>query len=476
MAGGAPQGPEDKAATGNGAGGGNGNGTRPSLRQLAGRLQGFVRARLWAQVLLAMAAGVATGVAIGPTGGWLAPATAQAVAAWLALPGSLFLALVQMIVIPLVMASIVLGIAGAPDAAGLRRTGLRTAGFFLATTVAAALIGLAAALWVQPGSQLSAPAIAADAAAAAGQAPQTPAPPTLATLPAQIARIVPVNPLRAGVEQNMLQIVVVALLLGVALASLQRRVAQPLLDLLAAVQELSMVVVRWAMWLVPAAVFGLLAQLAARTGPQALLGLGVYVLTVIAALAVALAGLLAVQSLATGRGPLAFLRASRDALLLAFSTSSSAAVMPLTLRTAETALGVSPATARFVIPLGTTINMAGTALYQVVATLFLAQVYQVDVALPALLLVVVLAVGASIGSPGTPGVGIVILAMLLGTLGIPADGLALLIGVDRLLDMCRTTVNVAGDLVAASVVDRWAASDAAPAGPSAPGQDRPGSS
>jgi Na+/H+-dicarboxylate symporter len=150
-----------------------------------------------------------------------------------------------------------------------------------------------------------------------------------------------------------------------------------------------------------------------------------------------------------------FLRAARDAQVLAFSTSSSAAVMPLTMQTAETRLGISQATTRFVIPLGTTINMAGTALYQMVATLFLAQVFDVNLGMAELLLVVFLAVGASIGSPGTPGIGIVILAMLLGTVGIPADGIALIIGVDRILDMCRTVINVTGDLVAAAVLDRF---------------------
>jgi Na+/H+-dicarboxylate symporter len=188
------------------------------------------------------------------------------------------------------------------------------------------------------------------------------------------------------------------------------------------------------------------------------------VATVLGALLLAFGFLMAVYAVGRRRSPWTFLRGSRDVLLLAFSTSSSAAVMPLTIRTAEEALGVRPGVSRFVIPLGTTINMAGTALYQVIATLFLAQVYQVDVGLSGLLLVVVLAVGASIGSPGTPGIGIVILAMMLGTVGIPTEGIALIIGVDRILDMSRTTLNVAGDLVAASVIDQHLAvgvSDAA---------------
>ncbi|MDH5205245.1 MAG: dicarboxylate/amino acid:cation symporter [Hylemonella sp.] len=436
--------------------------TQPSVSRLASRLSGFVRGRLWLQVLVAIAAGMATGMAIGPTGGLLAPPQAELVSNWLALPGYLFLAMVQMVVIPLVVASIILGMSSSRDMAQLRRTGLRTGLFFLFTTLVAALIGVAMALAVQPGRHLSLTQLPQAAAAS------VPTAPSLASLPAQIVGIVPTNPLQAGVEQNMLQVVVVALFIGVALVTMERARAQPLLDLLGAVQEVSMVVVRWAMYLVPLAVFGLLTQLSARMGLDALLGMGVYVATVLAALLLALAFLLTVYALGRRRSPLAFLRGSRDVLLLAFSTSSSAAVMPMTIRTAEEALGVREGIARFVIPLGTTINMAGTALYQVMATLFLAQVYSVDVSLSGLLLVVVLAVGASIGSPGTPGIGIVILAMMLGSVGIPAEGVALLVGVDRILDMSRTTLNVAGDLVAACVMDTLAPAEQAEAfGPAA---------
>jgi Na+/H+-dicarboxylate symporter len=424
--------------------------TEPSIGRLVLRLSGFVRGRLWLQVLVAMAIGIATGMAIGPTGGWLAPKMAELVSNWLAMPGYLFLAMVQMIVIPLVVASIILGMTSSRDMQQLRSMGLRTGLFFLFTTVVAAVIGLTVALTVQPGSYLKGDqlpsAVAATASAAA---------PSLANLPSQIVRIVPTNPLQASVDQNMLQVVVFAIFVGVALVTMESKLAKPLVDLLGAVQEVSMVVVRWAMYLVPMAVFGLMTQLTARMGLDALLGMGVYVLTVLGALLLAFAFLMVFYAVGRRRSPLVFLRGSRDVLLLAFSTSSSAAVMPLTIRTAEEALGVQQSVSRFVIPLGTTINMAGTALYQVIATLFLAQVYQVDVALPGLLLVVVLAVGASIGSPGTPGIGIVILSMMLGTVGIPAEGIALIIGVDRILDMSRTTLNVAGDLVAASVIDEY---------------------
>lgn len=420
------------------------------LRQLHVELAGFVRARLWLQVLIAMALGIGAGLALGPDAGWVEPTRADLLTRWLALPGQVFLALVQMIVIPLVLSSIVLGMAAGGDVEGLRRTGLRTVGFFLAGTLAAVAIGIAVALLVQPGKAIDSSLL--EAAQVEAQVPAEATAPSFADLPSHLLQLLPTNPLRAGVEQNMMQVVLFAVLIGLALISLPGVEARPLLDLLRAVQGLAMVVVRWAMYLVPLAVFGLLAQIVARLGIDALLGVGLYVLTVLLGLLLMLGLYLLVYSWASRRSPLEFLRISREALLLAFSTSSSAAVMPLTLRTAERGLGVEASVARFVIPLGTTINMAGTALYQVVATLFLAQVFGIDLGLSALLLVVALAVGASIGSPGTPGIGIVILAMLLDSVGIPAAGIALIIGVDRILDMARTTVNVAGDLVASCVV------------------------
>ena len=156
-----------------------------------------------------------------------------------------------------------------------------------------------------------------------------------------------------------------------------------------------------------------------------------------------------------GRNVLAFMKVIRPAQLLAFSTSSSAAVMPLSLQTAEHELKVDESTARFVIPLGATVNMDGTALYQVIAAVFLAQVFAIDISMHEIILLAVTTVGASIGSPSTPGVGIVILATVLASVGIPAEGIALILGVDRILDMCRTSVNVTGDLVATTVMQKW---------------------
>lgn len=429
-----------------------------TLKQMNNQMIGFVRARLWAQVLVAMALGVAVGVALGPDAGWVSPETSSALTNWLALPGQLFLALVQMIVIPLVFASIVLGMAAGGSLGNLRETGLRVMLFFLSTTVIAVLIGVAVMLLMRPGDWVDAAALGTEAmVSAAGQVGEAAADsPSISDLPNYLLELIPVNPLQAGLEQNMMQVVLLALLVGVALVSMTRTRAQPLLDLLASVQEVTMVVVRWAMFLVPLAVFGLLAQVTTRLGLDALLGMGFYVFSVVTGLMLMILVYLIIYRVWVRKSPLHFMRAARDVQLLAFSTSSSAAVMPVTIKTAEEKLGIDSSVSQFVIPLGTTVNMAGTALYQVAATLFLAQVFQVDVGLSSLLLVAVLAIGASIGSPGTPGIGIVILAMLLGSIGIPAEGVALIIGVDRILDMARTLVNVTGDLVACSVVQRAA--------------------
>src|SRR5690554_1421638 len=230
-----------------------------SPRSLTRRLRGFIRGRLWLQVLVAMAAGILAGVLLGPTLGWVTPGTAHLLASWAALPGYLFLAMVQMIVIPLVVASIILGMASTDSLEQLRQTGLRTGAFFIATTLAAGAIGVAVVLLIQPGSFIDSQALAGEVLPTDPSAPLS-----LAELPQRLTSIIPTNPLQAGVEQNMLQMVVFSIMIGVALLTLPERQSRPLLELLGSVQELSMVVVRWAMFLVPFAVFGLMLQLTTR--------------------------------------------------------------------------------------------------------------------------------------------------------------------------------------------------------------------
>lgn len=421
-----------------------------SLRHLSSYLQGLVRDRLWLKVLIGMALGLATGILLGPAVGIVAPQTGTTVGNWLAFPGRLFLATIQMIVIPLVIASIVRGLAASENLDQLRKLGIRVTAFFVATTALAAAIGLWVGNLFDPGKMVTgiAPAPADAAAEPAGGV-------NISQLPDVLIDLLPGNPLSAMAEGEMLQIVVFSVVLGIALVSMVPTQARPMLELLGSLQEICMTVVRWAMRLAPYAVFGLMAQLTSKIGLSALLGLGFYVVTVLTGLLLLMGCYLLMLRVIARVQPLTFLRDTRDVLLLAFSTSSSAAVMPLSIKTAEEKLGVRPSISQFVIPLGATINMNGTALYQAVATVFIAGVYGVELSLANMALVVAMAVGASVGSPATPGVGIVILSMVLGAVGIPPSGVALIMGVDRILDMSRTAINVTGDLVACRVMEDW---------------------
>ncbi len=425
-----------------------------SLRHLHHSLQHLVAGRLWVKVLLALVAGLATGVLLGPSVGWVATDTATVIGAWLALPGQVFLALVQMIVMPLVIASIIRGLAASESREQLARLGTRVSAYYVFTTLMAVSIGIAVFSLVQPSVELGTDALRSLEISVDDLAIQPAAAPTAAELPGRIAGLLPTNPLGSMAEGQMLHVVLWAIITGIAILMLPAEQAKPLLSLMGSIQAVSMTIVRWAMWLAPLAVFGLMAKLAMTLGMDVLASMGHYVFTVVLGLALLLAVYMAILRLAGGMEPRRFLRAARENLLLAFSTSSSAAVMPLTVKTAGS-LGVRSSIAQFTIPMGTTINMDGTALYQVIAVFFLAASFGVDLAWQDVLLVMVMVLGASIGSPGTPGVGIAILAMTLESVGIPAAGIALILGVDRILDMSRTMCNVTGDLVAAVVMDRW---------------------
>lgn len=433
-----------------------------SLILLRDQLNVLLRERLWLQVLIGMALGIALGIAIGPTSNLIAPRTAALIANWVALPGQLFLMAIQFVVVPLIVASVIRGICAGQGADNLGRMGGLTVSFFLATTVAAVVIGVVMALAIQPGAFIDGSAVQGALQSGANNLPEPKAAamPGIADIPGLIVNLFPRDPLTTFVSGNMLQIVITATIFGIALLMMPDDQSKPLLDLLASLQAACMIIVKWVLRFAPLAVFGLLAQITARVGLSTLIGTGVYVLTVAGALLTLFAIYLAIATTVGRRSPKRFLSDIREVLLLAFSTSSSAAVMPLTLSTAETKLNVRPFVARFVVPLGTTINMGGTAVYQGVATLFLAQVFGVEIGMAGILLLVVMATGAAIGSPGTPGVGIVILATILTSVGVPATGIAIILGVDRILDMLRTVVNVTGDLTACVVIERFAERDA----------------
>jgi len=426
------------------------------MKYLNDYLKNMVRGKLWLKVIIGMILGLIVGALLGPSTGLVATDNAATISNWLALPGQLFLALIQMIVIPLVFASIILGLAATENIEQLRRMGIRVVLYFIATTALAIIIGIWLAITIQPGNYVDAnlvqAALGTPSVLPTGEKPSLPG---LGQLPQAVISILPSNPLSSMVESQMLQIVIFGMVFGVSLVMMPPAQAKPLLELFSSLQEVCMTVVRWAMHLAPFAVFGLMTQLTAKIGFEALLGMAIYVFTVLAGLATMLVLYMVVLFTISRERPFHFIHSIKDVMLLAFSTSSSAAVMPLSIKAAEERLGIRRSVSQFVIPLGATINMNGTALYQGVATIFLAQVFGVDIGIGGLVLIVVTAVGASIGAPATPGVGIVILAMILGTVGIPPSGIALIMGVDRILDMSRTAINVCGDLVAAKLMDHW---------------------
>jgi Na+/H+-dicarboxylate symporter len=265
--------------------------------------------------------------------------------------------------------------------------------------------------------------------------------------------IVPQNPVEALAGGNMLQIIFFAILLGIAVTLIPREKGRPVIAFLDGISEAMIKIVHIVMKLAPLGVLALIAAVVGQFGASILLSLVTYSLVVVAGLAIHMLAVYpsAVRLLA-GMRPGFFFRGIRDAQLIAFSTSSSSATLPVTMECAEENLGVSEEVSSFVLPLGSTVNMDGTALYQGVAAVFIAQVYGIPLGFTAQLTIVLMATLASIGAAGVPGVGMITLAMVLEQVGVPLEGIALILGVDRVLDMCRTAVNVTGDASAAVIV------------------------
>ena len=430
-----------------------------NLLNFAHPLRRLIRGKLWLQVLVGMVLGVAAGLMLSPEAGWFREPTARAIGEWIALPGHLFLSFIQMIVVPLILASIVQGIAGATDIQQLKRTGVGIGIYFLIAVVIAAVLGIGVALVLRPGDFVDASALLASAGDA--ELPEAAAElaaggdgMALSELPGMITGVLPTNPMGAIARGDMLQIVIFSVVLGLGLISLPPRSAKPLLDLFEAVQAVCMAVVGAVMTFAPVAVFGLLAQAMIKTGPSVLAGLGIYAGAVVLGMTLLLVAYLIVVAVVARRNPLRFFVGIREPFLLAFSTNSSAATMPITAKSAA-GLGIRPSIAQFVVPLGATVNMSGTALYQGLATLFMAQMFQMELPLSALVALVATALGASIGTPAVPGVGIVVLATVLTSAGVPLSGLALIIGLDQVLERFRTALNVTGDLVGCTIMERF---------------------
>jgi Na+/H+-dicarboxylate symporter len=375
---------------------------------------------------------------------------------WVEPLGRGWISLIMMIVIPLVMASLIVGTASLGDITKLGRIGGKTIAFYLGTTTVAISIGLVLSNLIRPGRGVDAATQARLMESFAGATGERielarEAPGVVDV----ILGLIPRNPIAAMANGDMLPIIVFSILFGAALSLIQTDRRDVVLTFFNGVNDVAMILVDWIMLLAPYAVFALLAGVIAQSGMDLLSSLFLYVLTVILGLAIHAFGTYTILIRGLARlKPVEFFRRIRKAPLIAFSTSSSNATLPVTIETAEEELGVSNEVASFVLPLGATINMDGTALYQGVAVMFIAQVLGIDLSWTAQLMVVLTATLASIGAAGVPSAGIVILTVVLAQAGVPETGIALILGVDRILDMCRTAVNVTGDLTCAAFVAR----------------------
>jgi Na+/H+-dicarboxylate symporter len=421
------------------------------LKNLADQFDKLVSGKLWLKVIIALGLGIILGVLLGPDLGLVSAGTVKIITAWLALPGQVFLAIIQMIVVPLVIASIVMGLAANNNPEAMKKNGMIALIFIIISTALAAAIGIFLSLNIQPGHFVDATSLIDPNATPTIKAVAKGFP-DAAEFPNKVSALIPKNPLASMASGEMLQVILFAAVLGVALLSIPAQQSKPLFDLLGALQEVSLRIVSWAMLLAPLAVFGLITRLVANLGLNVLTGMAIYMATVLLGIIIMACLYFFVATITLKQRFKAVFVNVRELLLLAFSTSSSAAVMPLTLKVVEDKLKIKPEISRFLVPLGATINMTGTALYQGVATVFLAQVFNVDLSISSYVFIVTMSVAASIGSPATPGAGIIILSMVLEGVGIPSAGIALILGVDRILDMCRTSVNVLGDVVTCTVV------------------------
>lgn len=356
--------------------------------------------------------------------------------------GEIFIASLKMLVVPLVFVSLVCGTCSLSDTTALGRLGGKTIALYLITTAIAISLAIFAALLINPGVGVE---MQSDANFNLSEAP---------ALSQVFIDIFPSNPIASMAEGNMLQIIVFAVLFGIAMA-MSGKAGERLSTVFNDLSEVIMKLVTLLMNLAPYGVFFLMAKLFTTLGFETIASLAKYFAVVMAVLV--LHGLVSygvILKLLTGLNPLIFFRKMRDAALFGFSTSSSNATMPVTMEAVTKKMGVKNSVASFTVPLGATINMDGTAIMQGVATVFIAQVFAVDLTLSDYLMVILTATLASIGTAGVPGVGLIMLAMVLQQVGLPVEGIALIIGVDRLLDMTRTAVNVTGDAMVSCIVGK----------------------
>ena len=401
------------------------------------------RAALTRNIVIAMVAGLAIGsfihwLDLNPEGWFMA----GVINGFFDSVGQIFIRSLKLLVVPLVFFSLACGASNLSDGGSMGRIGLKTMGLYMLTTAVAITLALLVAIAVDPGRGID---MAAPSDFTARTSPG---------LKEVFINIFPTNPLAAMAEGNMLQVIVFAILVGVAInrvGDVGVRVRQSLLDW----NEVVMSLILMLMMIAPFGVFALMITLFSKMGFSTIFDLAKYFFTVVAVLLLHFTGTFSVLMRFVARlSPVTFYRKMAPVMAYAFSTSSSNATMPVTLETVRTRIGVKNEVASFTVPLGATINMDGTAIMQGVATVFIAGAFNIEIGVVGYLTVIATATLASIGTAGVPGVGLITLALVLEQVGLPVEGIALIIGVDRLLDMLRTAVNVTGDATVSAIVGR----------------------
>ncbi|MCG9640290.1 dicarboxylate/amino acid:cation symporter [Vibrio sp. Isolate34] len=395
---------------------------------------------LTGRVILGMVVGIFTGFAIQSLFAESGFVNNYIVNGLFEVGGQIFVASLKMLVVPLVFVSLVCGTSSLKDLSTLGRMGGKTLALYIGTTAVAITLALTIGNLFQPGAGADLTAASSFKSADA---------PSLGQV---IIDMFPTNPIQAMAEGKTLQVIVFAVLFGIAISAAGKpgeRIAAVFADL----NEVIMKLVALLMNLAPYGVFFLMAKLFSGLGLGAIWNLAEYFLVLAGTLL--LHGLVTYSAMLkgfTGLSPITFLRKMEDAIMFAFSTASSNATIPVTMETAKNRMGVDNKVASFTVPLGATVNMDGTAIMQGVATAFIAQAYNIDLSMGDYLMVILTATLASVGTAGVPGVGLVMLAMVLNQVGLPLEGIALIMGVDRLLDMIRTAVNITGDSAVSIIV------------------------
>ena len=370
--------------------------------------------------------------------------------------GRIWLNALIMVVIPLVISTLATGVAGLGSIAKVGRMGGLTLLTFLSFTALSAALGLIMVNTIRPGAGLD-----PELRTRLMQAYETESTAAMGVAEGGVSidflvNMVPRNPVSAAADFNMLGIIFFSLMMGIAMTRLSKDKARPVLDFLHSLAHIAIGIIEMVMMVAPLAVACLIFSVTGRFGFDILISLATYVVTVIVGLGIFMMVVYPLTlTLIAGRSPAAFFHEAWIVIVTAFSTSSSNATLPTTLRVAEEKLGVPNEVAGFVVPLGATMNMDGTALFEGVTVLFIAQVFGVDLPLSGQILVVLMSVVVSIGAAGVPGGSIPLLMIVLGMVGVPMEGIAIVLGVDRILDMCRTTTNVTGDLVSSTIVARY---------------------